>query len=75
MGLIRAFINIYILIIIIDVILSYLPEYAKTAWGKKIRVLSDYTCAHVRKYIPKDLPMDPTPLIVIVALKAMIALW
>jgi YggT family protein len=73
--MIRSIINIYILILIVDVILSYLPQYRQTSWGQKIKQIADFTCAPIRKFLPQEWPVDFSPLIVIILLKLVEVLW
>lgn len=73
--MIRAIINLYILIIILDVILSYLPEVRYKIWARRINQLAGFTTNPIRKYLPPDLPFDFSPVIVIVVLKLVILLW
>jgi len=63
--MIEEVINIYILIIIADVILSYFPKFKSESWAKQIRKLSDYTLKPVRGWLPDELPFDIAPIIVI----------
>ncbi|MDD0853842.1 YggT family protein [Halobacteriovorax sp. GB3] len=74
--MIRALIDLYILILFVDVILSYIPQYRRTVWGLKVKQVSDFTCAPIRRILPQhDLPFDFSPLIVILGLKLIEALW
>ncbi len=63
-------INFYIVVIFTDVILSYLPQFHHHPFRIQVKKLADYSCAPIRKYMPKDLPLDFSPLIVIFGLKA-----
>ncbi len=73
--MIRSLIELYIFVIIIDTILSYLPQFKKTLWAQKIRQVCGYTTEPIRRYLPEDLPFDISPLVVIVALKIVVAIW
>jgi len=73
--LIRALIDLYILLLIIDAILSYLPQFKNQIWAKKIRQVANYTCAPIRRYLPADIPFDASPLIVILLLKLVEFFW
>lgn len=73
--MIRALINIYIIILIADVILSYLPNFRHQPWARTIKKLADYTCAPIRKIMPPELPFDFSPMIVIFLLKLIEAIW
>lgn len=75
MGLIRTLIELYILLLFVDVILTYLPQYRRNIWVMRIHKLANYTCSPVRRYLPNDLPFDFSPLIVVVILSVLKALW
>lgn len=73
--MIRVLINLYILVIIIDVILSYLPQFRHQPWATAIKKAANFTCRPIRQLMPPDLPFDFSPLIVIMGLNLLIALW
>ncbi|OFZ49013.1 MAG: hypothetical protein A2381_15510 [Bdellovibrionales bacterium RIFOXYB1_FULL_37_110] len=78
--MIRAILNIYIMLLIVDAVLSYFPQYNKNNWARKIKMLADLTLNPIRKYIVQklpmqDLPIDISPIIFIVILKTIEALW
>lgn len=73
--MIRALINLYILLLIVDVILSYLPQFRHHPMVQWIRKAADFTCKPIRKVLPPNLPLDISPLIVILLLKLAVALW
>jgi YggT family protein len=73
--LIRALIDLYILLIIVDSILGYLPQFRFRTWAIQIRRMADFTCAPIRRYLPGDLPFDFSPLVVIIGLKLIQVLW
>lgn len=73
--MIRALIDLYCFILIIDWILSYLPQFSHHPVVKKIAQIANYTLNPVRRYLPKELPLDISPLIVILVLKLIQALW
>ena len=74
--MIRFIIDIYILVIIADVVLSYLPEYRHKIWSQKINQIAGFTVKPVRRILPDwDLPFDPSPLFVILGLQLFIFLF
>ncbi len=75
MGIIRFFINLYTWIVIADVVLSYMPQYQYQQWAKTIRTLAGYSLKPVRKILPPDLPFDFSPMIVLILLQLIPALW
>ncbi len=73
--MIRFIISIYILCIIIDAIASYFPQLKTISFFKYLRKISEVTEGPIRKYLPRDIPIDLSPLIVIVILMLLKALW
>jgi len=59
----------------VDAILSYIPQLEENDYVKKLKMISDISCAPIRKLLPKDLPFDVSPLIVIIGIKIIEFLW
>ncbi|MCK5882297.1 MAG: YggT family protein [Bacteriovoracaceae bacterium] len=73
--MIRALINLYCFLLIVDWILSYLPQFSHHNIVKKINMIAEFSLRPVRKYLPQDLPLDISPLVVVLALKLVQALF
>jgi YggT family protein len=73
--MIRMIINLYILVIILDVILSYLPQFRSQQWALMIKKAANFTCRPIRQFLPPDMPFDISPMIVIILLNLLVALW
>lgn len=74
--MIRAIIDIYILILIVDVIISYLPQYKKHPFALNVKKIADFSCEPVRKLMPPNkIPFDISPIIVIFALRIFVAIF
>jgi YggT family protein len=73
--MIRVLLDLYALVLIADVIFSYLPQYRRAQAVVFIRKLSDFSCRPVRRLLPQDLPFDFSPLVVIIALNLVKVLW
>lgn len=73
--MIRFIIHGYMLVLIADAILSYLPQFEREPWRIKIKRVADFALRPVREFLPHDLPFDLSPLIVILLLNLLIALW
>jgi YggT family protein len=71
----RYLIEFYILLIIVDSLLSYAPEYRQYSWAKKIKQAADLTLRPIRKALPQDLPFDFSPLIVIMGLNILMLVF
>ena len=73
--MIRFLIDVYIFILIADVILSYIPDLRGNQVVQVVHKVADASCKPIRKHLPPDLPVDFSPLIVIVVLRAFVALF
>ena len=73
--MIRLLIYIYIGIIVVDALLSYFPQYRNHPWALLVKQAADVTLKPVRKLLPPDMPVDLSPVIVILALNILMALW
>lgn len=73
--MIRFLINAYILVVILDAVLSYFPGLKGQSWVQILRQIADFTQKPIRKVLPPDMPIDLSPLIVILGLQLLMALW
>lgn len=73
--MIRFLIDVYILLIIIDAILSYIPQLRQHQVVGYIRMIAEYPQRPIRKFMPQGLPLDPSPIVVIILLKIFVAIW
>ena len=63
--MIRLLLRLYTVLLVVEAIMSYFPETIKYSWRKRLKQMCDYTCAPMRKFMPKGLPFDLSPIIVI----------
>ena len=73
--MIRALIQLYILLLVVNAFISYIPSLQKNQWVKELNKVCDFSCKPIRKYLPPDLPFDLSPLVVIVLLNLLMLLW
>ncbi len=73
--MIRLIIKFYILILLADMVLSYFPQFHNNEIVKNIRKAADFTERPIRKLLPSDLPFDFSPLVVIMLLNLLMAIW
>lgn len=73
--MIRFLIKFYVYIIILDTILSFFPATRHYSWAQFVRKVANYTLKPVREIMPKDLPFDLSPLVVIFILNLLMLLW
>ena len=69
MILIHYILQLYIYVIIADIILSYVPNLRGQQWAQMIHKAAEVTCKPVRDLFPGDIPMDPSPMIVIILIQ------
>lgn len=63
------------MLIIVDAIISYFPKLRRHPLALNLRGLTDITLKPVRKILPPELPIDVSPLIVILLLNFFMLLW
>lgn len=73
--MIRFLLDLYVYVIIIDAILSFFPDLRRHQAVIYLRRAADFTCAPVRRLLPRDLPLDFSPIVVILAIYLLKALW
>lgn len=73
--MIRFIIKAYILILVADMVISYFPQLRHNEAARWVRKAADFTERPIRELLPKDLPFDFSPLIVILILNLLMALW
>ncbi len=66
--MIRTIINVYILMIIVNSLIIFFPQFKHTNWAAKLKTLCEFTQRPIRKFLPADLPFDFAPGIVIILL-------
>jgi YggT family protein len=72
--MIHYILQLYIYIIIGDIILSYVPNMREQQWAIMIHKAAEVTCKPIRDFFPKDIPMDPSPMIVIILIQILMYL-
>ncbi len=75
MGLIRFILIAYIIIIILDVVMEFLPQLRKYEASKYVQQLSSYSVNFVRKFLSSDLPFFAAHIVVIVLIYLLKAIW
>lgn len=63
--MIDGILQIFTLIIFADVIMSYVPDLQRHEWARTLHKIADVPQKPIREMMPKDLPLDPSPMIVI----------
>lgn len=76
MPLIRTLLNLYIILLIIDSVLSYFSQFDRENWRIKIKKYADYSLEPIRKKLPAHhLPIDISPIIAILIIQLVKFLW
>lgn len=71
--LIHGLLQLYIYVIIIDVILSYFPQMRSQLWAQKIHQIADVSLRPIRDMMPANLPFDISPMIVIILIQILMS--
>lgn len=61
--------QLFIYLIILDIILSYIPEARKYSWAQKLHKIADAPQKPIREMLPQNIPLDPSPMIVIILIQ------
>ena len=72
--MIHAILQIFIYILIADVILSWLPDVRKQPWAQKLHEFANIPQKPIRDLFPKDIPIDPAPMILIILCQILMSL-
>lgn len=67
--------QIFIYIVIIDVILSWIPEVRRQEWAQVLHKIADAPQRPIREMLPQGMPLDPTPMIVIIICQMLMYLF
>jgi YggT family protein len=67
--MIHALLQIFIYILIIDVLMSYFPQMRTQKWAEMLHKIADAPQRPIREMLPKDMPLDPTPMILIILIQ------
>lgn len=69
MILIYYILRLFIYVLIIDIILSYFPQLMAQKWAQTLHKIADAPQRPIREMLPKGLPLDPTPMILIILIQ------
>jgi YggT family protein len=67
--MLHVLLQIFIYILIFDVIMSYFPDMRRQKWAQVLHKIADAPQKPIRDMLPKDLPLDPTPMILIIGIQ------
>jgi len=66
--------QLYIYVIIADAIMSYIPQARGQKWAEILHKVADAPQKPIREMLPKGMPMDPTPMIIIILIQILMHL-
>ncbi len=73
--MIRLILNLYIIVLILDTLLTFMPKFKSHPVALYIKKAADLSLIPVRKMLPPDLPFDFSPMVVILFIQIFKALW
>ena len=73
--IIRPLLHLVLILLIVDAILSYIPQVRQQTWAQKLKMGADFILNPIRKFLPKDWPVDVSPLVVIIVVMLIEWLW
>ena len=56
-------------LIFIYVIMSFFPELREQSWARKFNKVMEIPLNPIRELLPKDMPLDPSPMILIMLIQ------
>lgn len=72
--MIHGILQIFIYLIIIDIILSYFPQMLSQKWARELRRVMEIAQKPIRDLFPRDLPLDPAPIVLIIIIEILMYL-
>ena len=67
--LIHLILQLFIYVLIIDVIMSYFPQIRSQKWAEILHKIADAPQKPIREMLPQQMPLDPTPMILIILIQ------
>ncbi len=67
--MIDGILQIFIYIIIIDVLMSWAPQVRSQKWAQTLHKIADAPQKPIREMMPQNMPLDPTPMIIIILIQ------
>lgn len=67
--MIDAILQMFIYVIIVDVLLSWVPDVRRQKWAQTLHKIADAPQKPIRERLPQNMPLDPTPMIIIILIQ------
>jgi YggT family protein len=71
---VHQLLQLYIYVIIADILMSYIPEARKQKWAQVLHKIADAPQKPIREMLPENMPLDPTPMIIIILIQMLMYL-
>lgn len=68
-SLLRNILQLYIYVIILDALLSWVPDVRRQKWAQMLHRAADVAQKPIREFLPQGLPIDPSPIILIILIQ------
>lgn len=72
--MIDAILQIFIYLTILDAVLSYFPELRAQKWYRELHRIVEVPQKPIKKMLPPGMPLDPSPIIVIIVCQLLMSL-
>ena len=73
--MIAAILQIFIYLTIIDAIMSYFPDLKSQNWYQQLHKIVDVPQKPIRQMLPPGIPIDPSPIVVIIVCQLLMAIF
>ncbi len=73
--MIRVLLHAYMFLLVLDAVLSYIPSLRTNALVRRLKTLANFSLDPIRRFLPRELPVDLSPLIAIILIQLVIELW
>lgn len=67
--MIDTLLQLFIYILIADILLSYFPQFRGQKWADTLHKIADAPQKPIREMLPANMPLDPTPMILIILIQ------
>lgn len=73
--MINSLLQLFIYLLIGDIILSYFPDVRSQKWAQTLHKIADVPQKPIREMLPANMPLDPSPMIVIILINILMYIF
>ncbi len=73
--MIRFILRVYIVILLIRFIADLLPQFREHPWVMEMKKFTDFSTQPLKRFMPPDLPVDVTPIILAALIEIFIRIF